>query len=141
MYRKVDILHSPKTAPFADEPKLVGEASMVDKALTELARSESYTHAELCQRIGPPSSDRLAAIDTLDERQLWRTAYRTLSQRDARRIRALARLQQQHDLTTSEKQDLTQLLGRLENAGMVRAKVAALLKERGHDVSALPPNP
>lgn len=84
--------------------------------------------------------ESLAVLDTLDDQQLWQAAQRTLPQRAARRLRALSRVQQQRTLSSTEEQELMLLLDRLEDVGLVRAKAAALLKERGHDVHSLLPN-
>jgi hypothetical protein len=132
-------LHSTETAPFDDEPEHEGEASLAEEVPHELAHGGFYTRAEISQLIGQPSAEMLVKLDTLDDQRLWRVAHRTLPQRAARRLRTLSRLQQQRVLTAAEDQELAQLLDRLEDIGLVRAKAAALLHERGHDVSVLLP--
>lgn len=81
----------------------------------------------------------LAALDELDDDRLWQVAQRTLEQRDDRRLRSLARRQGRTSLRDSEEQELRTLLDRLEDVGLIRARAAALLAERGHDVGALLP--
>ena len=70
-------------------------------------------------------AETLIMLDILDDQQLWQAAQRKLPQRT---------------LPFAEEQELALLLDRLENVGLVRAKAAALLRERGHDVSSLLPN-
>jgi hypothetical protein len=132
-------LYSYETAPCDDEPEPEGEASMAEESLRELARGEFFTHAEIRRLLGLPAATMLERLNTRDDQRLWRASHRTLPQRAARRLRALTCLQQRRSLTIAEDQELTQLLNRLEDIGLVRAKAAALLKERGHDVSVLLP--
>ena len=68
---------------------------MAEASLNELARGEFYTHDEIRRLIGQQSAGMLAKLDTLDDRQLWQAAQRTLPQRAAGRLRSLLRLQQQ----------------------------------------------
>jgi hypothetical protein len=86
-----------------------------------------------------PIARELAALAELDDDRLWQAAQRTLTRRDDRRLRALARRQRETPLTIAEEQELDWLLDRLEDVGLIRARSTLLLKERGHDVSALLP--
>ena len=87
---------------------------------------------------GPIARELVALADLADD-QLWQAAQRTMTRRDERRLRALTRDRAARPLTIAEEQELDWLLDRLEDIGLIRARAAALLKERGHDVSTLLP--
>jgi hypothetical protein len=84
----------------------------------------------------PPGLRRaLATLEELDDEQLRQEARRTLTPRDDRRLRALARCRPDGALTIAEEQELDWLPDRLEDVGLIRARAAALLKARGHDAA------
>jgi plasmid stability protein len=110
------------------------QRSLADEAIEAMAMTLP-TVDDLPQ----PIARELAALADLDDERLWQAAQRTLTRRDDRRLRALTRRQRETPLAIAEEQELDWLLDRLEDVGLIRARAAALLKERGHDVSALLP--
>jgi plasmid stability protein len=110
------------------------QRSLADEAIEAMAMALP-TVDDLPQ----PIARELAALADLDDDRLWQAAQRTLTRRDDRRLRALTRRQQETPLTIAEEQELDELLDRLDDVGLIRARAAVLLKERGHDVSALLP--
>jgi len=79
----------------------------------------------------------LAGLEHLEDRTLWQAARSPLAARIARRTENLHRKQQREELTEAETQDLAELIRRYERAMLIRARAAALLKQRGDDVSKL----
>jgi len=56
---------------------------------------------------------------------------------DAERLEELNFKRQRDGLTGTEVEEAATLLARYERTMLVRARAAAVLKERGHDISAL----
>jgi plasmid stability protein len=110
------------------------QRSLADEAIEAMAMTLPTVEA-----LPQPIARELAALAELDDDHLWQAAQRTLTRRDDRRLRALTRSQRETPLTIAEEQELDWLLDRLEDIGLIRARAAALLKERGHDVSSLLP--
>lgn len=127
------------TVPDELYERLAQRATETDSSIADAALEAMAMALPTADDLPPEIADRLTLLDTLDDQRLWRVARSTLPQRAARRLRALSRLQEQRVLTSVEQQELAQLLDRLEDVGLMRAKAAALLHERGHDVSALLP--
>ena len=92
-----------------------------------------------------PQSDELAAdlaeaiapLALLDDDSLWRAARSHLPEDASARLEALHFKQQHEGLSTFEDQTRAALVQRYEQAMLVRSEAAALLKQRGHDVSDL----
>jgi plasmid stability protein len=82
-------------------------------------------------------SAAVAALSLLDDEALWRAARSHLPVTAAARLEAL-HLQRQHTaLSPAEADELSGLVQQYEQAMLVRAQAAALLHERGHDISPL----
>lgn len=79
----------------------------------------------------------LAQLALLDDEALWHAARTTFATDAARRLEDLHLKRQREGLTEGEAQTAATLLQQYERAMLVRAQAAALLKQRGHDVSAL----
>jgi hypothetical protein len=110
------------------------QRSLADEAIEAMAMT-----LPTVDDLQPSLARELAALAELDDEHLWQSAQRTLTRRDERRLRTLTRSQRDTPLTIAEEQELDWLLDRLEDVGLIRARATALLKERGHDVSALLP--
>jgi uncharacterized protein YnzC (UPF0291/DUF896 family) len=76
-------------------------------------------------------------MGVLDDAELWRAARSRLAAEDAERFEELNAKRQREGLTSDEDRESAALVRRYERAMLVRAQAAALLKERGHDVSSL----
>jgi hypothetical protein len=127
------------TVPDELYKRLAQRATETDSSIADAALEVMAMALPTVDDLPAEIADRLAMLDTFDDQRLWRVARSTMPQRAMRRLRSLVRLQQQRTLTPVEAQELAQLLDRLEDVGLMRAKAAALLHERGHDVSALLP--
>ena len=94
-----------------------------------------------------PGSDQLPddlsrAIEhlgLLDDSSLWLAARSHLAKEAAEELEVLNLKQQREGLTTGERQAVDALLRQYDRAMLVRAKAAAILHQRGFDVSELGP--
>jgi hypothetical protein len=81
--------------------------------------------------------DAISPLALLDDEALWRAARTHLSVDVSERLEELHTKRRREGLTDAEAQTLAALLRQYERAMLVRAQAAALLKQRGHDVSSL----
>lgn len=79
----------------------------------------------------------LAQLDQLDDAAVWQAARRRMAPEAAERLQELNAKRQRQGLDPSETQEQAELIRQYEWAMLVRAKAAAVLKQRGHDVSVL----
>ena len=79
----------------------------------------------------------LAPLVLLDDAALWRAAQSRLSRAATARLAALHRKRQDEGLTSTEAVAAARLLRQYERAMVVRARAAALLMQRGYEVSSL----
>ena len=85
--------------------------------------------ADLAQVISP--------LALLDDEALWRAARSPLPAEAGAQMEQLHLKRQRQGLTGSEAEALAGLVRHYEQAMLVRAQAAALLKERGYDVAEL----
>ena len=116
-----------------------------------LARRAQRTHrtveAELVNAVAtlPDEPDELpadmaeaiAALHLLGDEDLWRAAEHCLAKEKAELIEELHLKRQQEGLSASEIEALATLMKEYTRIMLVRSRSAALLKQRGHDVSRL----
>lgn len=81
--------------------------------------------------------EAIAPLSTLDDEALWRAARSHLPRDAAERLEELNLKRQRESLTAAESQAQAELLRQYDLAMLVRAEAAALLHQRGHDVSVL----
>src|SRR5438128_12118073 len=84
-------------------------------------------------------NDAISPLALLDDEALWRAARSHLPAEAAVQMENLHLKRQREGLTEAEAQTLAGLVRQYERAMLVRAQAAALLKQRGHDVSKLAP--
>jgi plasmid stability protein len=82
-------------------------------------------------------TEALSPLSVLDDQALWRAARSRLGSEAATQLEELHRKQQREGLSEAEAQLLPGLVRQYERAMLVRAQAAALLRQRGHDVSGL----
>ena len=82
-------------------------------------------------------TEAIAALPLLDDAALWRAAGSRLESEASARLEQLNRNRQGTGLTDGEDSELRELVRRYERAMLVRARAAANLQQRGHDVSEL----
>ncbi|WP_437755689.1 hypothetical protein [Sorangium sp. So ce1389] len=82
-------------------------------------------------------TEALSPLALLDDEALWRAARTRLSSETAEELEQLHHKRQREGLSASEAERAAALLRHYERVMLVRAQAAALLKERGHDISVL----
>lgn len=104
------------------------EAELVDAAAT-LPDEPDELPADVAEAI--------AALHLLGDDNLWRAAGQSLAPEKAAEIEELHLKRQSEGLSTSETEALATLMKEYTRIMLVRSRAAAVLKQRGHDVSAL----
>jgi len=79
----------------------------------------------------------IADLELLKDEELWSAARTPLAEDARARLEALNFKQQREGLSSAEKETLGQLVHQYDQALLLRAEAARLLKARGHDVSQL----
>jgi hypothetical protein len=84
-------------------------------------------------------NETMTSLALLDDETLWRAARSHLPPETADQLERLHLKQQRDGLSGAEVQELARLMRQYERSMLVRAQAAALLNQRGHDVSELAP--
>jgi plasmid stability protein len=79
----------------------------------------------------------IAPLALLSDAELWQAGRTRLPQEAADQLAALNLKHQREGLTEAEAATSAALIHQYERVMLIRAQAAALLKQRGHDVSAL----
>jgi phosphotransacetylase len=121
--------------------RLVDLAQKSDRPLEEetvsLINAALLTDAELVADI----SNRLNQLALLTDEELWSAATSEADGDDNDLMQELLEKRQRQGLTPEEFEQVQILSKHFNHIMMVRAKSAALLAERGHDISALAVTP
>jgi hypothetical protein len=104
------------------------EAELLDAVATVAADEE-----ELSQDLTRAIRD----LELLNDEELWRAARTSLSDDARSRLEALNFKQQREELAPAEQEMLEHLVHQYDQAVLLRAEAARLLKDRGHEVSKL----
>lgn len=112
----------------AEQAQRTVEAELLDIVVTSVPIGDDLP-ADFAEAITP--------LELLDDEALWRSARCSLPAETATQMEDLHLKRQREGLTDSEVKTLDGLVRQYERTMLVRAQAAALLKERGHDVSQL----
>jgi len=82
-------------------------------------------------------STLLGELSLLDDKALWRSARAGMKASESAQLEKLHLKRQRVGLSDPESQILASLVRQYEKTMLIRAQSAALLKQRGHDVSRL----
>lgn len=82
-------------------------------------------------------ADAISPLALLDDEALWRAARNHLAAEAAAQLEELHLKRQREGLTRIETDTLAALVRQYERAMLIRSQAVALLRQRGHDVSAL----
>ena len=82
-------------------------------------------------------ADELGQMVFLTDSELWHAAQTVMTAGENRRMQALVLKRQREGLSPEEEIEAEQLTMRQERVMLLRARAAALLRERGQDVSTL----
>lgn len=105
------------------------EAEIVEAVNTSLPEEPVELPADMAESV--------AALHLLGDDDLWRAARQRLDAQKAAEIEELHMKRQRDGLSVSETQSLATLMQEYTRIMLVRARSAALLKQRGHDVAEL----
>jgi plasmid stability protein len=105
------------------------EAEIVEAVNTSLPEEPAELPADMAESV--------AALHLLGDDDLWRAARQRLDAEKAAEIESLHLKRQRDGLSVSETQSLATLMQEYTRIMLVRARSAALLKQRGHDVAEL----
>jgi len=105
----------------------------VEAELLELVATAVQVAGELPADL----SEAISPLILLDDEALWRAARSRLAPEAAAEMERLHLKRQHEGLSEAEAQTLAGLVRQYERAMLVRAQAAALLKQRGFDVSEL----
>ncbi|WP_437992299.1 hypothetical protein [Sorangium sp. So ce145] len=105
------------------------EAELVDAVITSLPDEPDELPADM--------ADAIAALHLLGDEELWRAARQGLAPEKAADLEALHLKRQSDGLSASDVEALATLMKEYTRIMLVRSRSAALLKQRGHDVSVL----
>jgi plasmid stability protein len=112
----------------ADQAKRPVEAEFLD-VLTAAVPALDELPADLAEAVAP--------LSLLDDVSLWRAAHSSFAPDAAALLEELHDKQQCEGLTEAEAQTVAGLVKQYERAMLIRARAAAILMQRGHDVSQL----
>ncbi len=112
----------------AEQADRTVEAELLD-VVTTAVPTEDLLPAYLEEAVAP--------LAMLDDAALWRAARSHLPKKTAAQIERLHLKRQREGLTNTETESLVNDMRQYERTLLVRARAAALLKQRGHDVSEL----
>jgi hypothetical protein len=104
------------------------EAELLEVLTTAVPADESLPHS---------LSEDLARLDEMSDTDLWQAARSRLLENEAAQLEVLHLKRQHEGLSESEGHTLAELVGQYERSMLIRARAAALLKQRGHNVSGL----
>ncbi len=79
----------------------------------------------------------IAQLVHLDDAALWQAGRSKMASDAVERLSELNAKRQREGLTEAEQQESDLLVRQYERSMLVRAQAAALLKQRGHDISSL----
>ncbi len=110
--------------------------SVEDELLTVVATAVPASD-ELPQDL----EEAISPLALLNDEALWRAARTKISPEAAEHLEELHTKRRHEGLTGAETHALTALMWQYDRAMLVRAQAAALLKQRGHDVTSLLASP
>lgn len=120
---------------------------LYERLAKRATRSHRTIEAELVDAVAtlPDEPDELpadmaeaiAALHLLGDEELWRAARQRLAPEKSSEIEELHHKRQRDGLSASEIEALATLMNEYTRSLLVRSRSAALLKQRGHDVSGL----
>ena len=123
--------------PDATYRRLVELATKSERPLAEEAISVLNSVLTANEELMPTLENQLEHLSLLAEEELWNAATSTASEEENEQMQVLLEKRQREGLTSDELEQLQSLSRRFNQIMMMRAKAAALLQEKGYDISAL----
>lgn len=113
------------------------ENKALQHAIEEVKAAFVQAGTEQSTEIPAELAHAITDLPTLSDNALWSAARTRMSQRASARLQMLHEKRQREGLDDAEAQEAARLTRQYERAVFVRSHAAALLKERGYDVSTL----
>ena len=126
-------LHLPETL----YKRFQQRAEMSHRSLETEILDTVASAASVEDELPPDLIEALEALERLDDKELWRLAEETMSQRASEELEALNFKERDEGLSPEEDATRAKLIHEYERVMLIRAKAAKLLKDRGHDVSRI----
>ncbi len=117
--------------------KLRRRAEQAHRPIEDELRDLMAAGLDASDRLDPDLEQAVAQLTALDDAALLRAARTTMPVDAAEKLESLHHKRQREGLTEGEALAAAALTRRYEHAMLVRAEAAALLAQRGHDVSSL----
>lgn len=118
--------------------RLARRASKTQRSLeAELVEAVATSFPDESDTLPIDMADAIAALHLLDDEALWRAARTCLAPEKAAELEELHLRRQAGGLSEPELNTLNMLMSEYTRTLLVRSRAAALLKQRGHDVSSL----
>jgi hypothetical protein len=121
--------------------RLKQRAEQTNRTLEAEVLDVLTTAVPVADELSPDLESALSPLAVLDDKALWQASRRCLPAGVTDALEELHLKQQREGLTEPERQTLVDLVRQYERNLLVRAQAAALLKQRGHDISCLACNP
>lgn len=107
------------------------------RTVQEVAQEVIATNISPENGLPPDLVAELAVLPRYSDAELWKTARARVSPLDGERLEEIHYHASARTLTVAERSEQQQLLAICNRVMLLRAKAAALLQERGHDISVL----
>ncbi len=120
--------------------RLKQRAELSNRTIEDAALDVLVAAVPLGDELPADLEEALSPLALLDDEALWQAARSHLAAEAADQLEELHLKRQREGLTEGESQTLAALVRQYERALLVRAQAAALLHQRGHDVSQLLPS-
>ena len=125
------------TLPESLYERLRARAVQMRRSVEEEARATLATAVQEQDALPDDLEAAIAPMTLLTDAELWQAGRTHLAKKVSSQLEALHFKQQSEGLSSTEAETADTLLHQYRRVMLIRAQAAALLKERGHDVSAL----
>jgi hypothetical protein len=126
-------LHLPETLYKRFRQRAEWSHRSLETELLDAVASAASVEGEL----SPELVKAVAALEHLEDAELWRLARQTMSREASQELESLHAKQRDDGLSPAEDAARAKLIQDYERSLLIRAQAAKLLKERGHDVTGL----
>ena len=126
-------LHLPETLYERFRQRAEWSHRSLETELLEAVASSASAEAEL----SPELIKAVEALEGLADEDLWHLARKTMTREASQKLEALHLKQRDEGLSQDEDAARAKLIQEYEQTMLIRAQAARLLKDRGHDISAL----
>jgi hypothetical protein len=127
--------------PSTTYQRLVELATQSERPVAEETVSLLNSTLTSSEVLAPDIHARLEQLSVLTDEELWKAATAQAAEEDNDLMQKLLDKRQREGLTSNEEEQIQVLSNYFKQIMMVRSKSAAILSERGHDVSILAPSP